>query len=85
MSRHSRIRNTSLFQEQVRIRALAQIISEDIVYLLERREIEAGDDPELKWLHQHGSEVMTDRIVQNIERLRDVLTVVKRKLPRKAD
>lgn len=82
--RHLKIRNTSLFAEQARMRTLAQIISDDVVYILERLEF-SDDDAELLMLNEHGVQVLAGRVKSNIEELRKSLTFVLRKLPRKAD
>ena len=82
--RHLKIRNTSLFTEQARMRTLAQIISDDIIFILERLEF-SDDDAELLMLNEHGVHVLTGRVKSNIEELRKSLTFVLRKLPRKAE
>lgn len=82
--RHLKIRNTSLFAEQARMRTLAQIISDDVLYILERLEF-SDDDAELLMLNEHGVQVLSGRVRDNIEQLRKSLTFVLRKLPRKAE
>jgi len=82
--RHLKIRNTSLFTEQARMRTLAQIISDDILFILERLEF-SDDDAELLMLNEHGVHVLTGRVKSNIEELRKSLTFILRKLPRKDD
>lgn len=82
--RHLKIRNTSLFTEQARMRTLAQIISDDVLFILERLEF-SDDDAELLMLNEHGVHVLTGRVKSNIEELRKSLTFILRKLPRKDD
>lgn len=80
MTRHLRIRDDELFRAQARIGTLAEIIRDDVVYLLEREAMDA--DPDWMALQQHGVEVMKQRINHNIDRIRDELTLVRRRLNR---
>lgn len=79
--RHLKIRRSNLFLEQARLRALTQVICDDIIYILERQEF-SEDDEQLLMLNAHGIHVLTGRIKSNIELLRKTLTMILRQLPR---
>ena len=82
--RHLKIRSQGLFVEQARLRALSQVISDDIIYILERREF-SDDDAELLRLNTHGINSLTKRVRHNIDELRKGLTLIVRQLPKQAD
>jgi len=79
--RHLKIRDKGLFMEQARLRALAQVVSDDIIYILERQEF-SDDDAELLRLNTHGIESLSKRVRQNIDELRKGLTLILRQLPK---
>lgn len=79
--RHLKIRGKGLFMEQARLRALAQVISDDIIYLLERQEF-SDDDANWLALNTHGINALSGRVRRNIDELRKSLTLILRQLPR---
>lgn len=79
--RHLKIREKGLFMEQARLRALAQVVSDDIIYILERQEF-CDDDAELLRLNTHGIESLSRRVRHNIDELRKGLTLILRQLPK---
>lgn len=79
--RHLRIRKSSLFLEQARLRALAAVICDDLIYILERQEF-SEDDEQLLMLNAHGINVLSGRVRDNVEQVRKTLTMILRQLPK---
>lgn len=82
--RHLKIRSKGLFVEQARLRTLAAVIADDIIFILERAEFDE-DDHQLLMLNAHGQHVLAGRVRSNVEQLRKSLTLVLRQLPREDD
>lgn len=82
MTRHLRVQNDPVYTLQARIRGKAQMLTDDVMYVLER---EAFDDVDEDWvkLNQHGIETLTQRAIDTVTAMQNDLKTLKRHLTKR--
>lgn len=82
MTRHMRIREDPMFMLQARIRTVAHLITDDVNYILEREAFDSLDEDWVR-LNDHGIEVLTHRVLNNVKRLQEDARTLNRHLKKR--